>query len=337
MNRRRIFVALAIVLPVAVFIPAKIAASWRPVAVGRVRQQAAQPAHLMGASQRYVWTENYYLVGDMAESKRTLYDLETGKTRLLTPHEGIASEGAWRFLLQTDTKQPRLLVREGDAPPVSYALRSDAIHASARAVRAFRVDAALHRVELLLGNRFYRWNQKSGQLEQTVKLAREFGEDTVLSRDGEKVIVAHIYSRDSGIASGVDVGTTRTGRPIKSLPIVGFVEANSALATPFGRFVFYDADSQWPDKHWHIMDVSNGRVLWNYRRNSYKSPIVSPDETMLALNWPDRQLWELRDLRTGALARTLPLVPGANAAAFSPDGATLYSVANGVLYRQRAR
>ena len=63
----------------------------------------------------------------------------------------------------------------------------------------------------------------------------------------------------------------------------------------------------------------------------------APDDKQLAVPKTKRHCWEIHDSKTGVLLHTLPMISGVYTGAFSPDGATLYSVANGVLYKQRAR
>ena len=88
---------------------------------------------------------------------------------------------------------------------------------------------------------------------------------------------------------------------------------------------------------WNVISTANGRVLWNFTLASPTNRAVfSDDEKWLALTC-DNLRWEICNSQNGALARKLPRVPNMRAAAFSPDGNTLYSIADGVLYRQRAR
>ena len=331
MKHRRFLVALAVVVPLAAFIAAKVVASWRPVVLGNVSQRGAHSAHLMGDSERYVWVENYHSEGDVGYSKRTLFDLETGNARLLADSEGIADDGAWLWELQTDQEKPLLWLREGDEPPVSYALNADALHTTRRDVALFRVFPALNRVEMLLGRRIYRWNKSSRQLERTSKIAFSNGNDTALSRDGETIVHADVKS--------INLGVARTGQLSRRVPFRGFKWSYEKRVSPFGSWILSDVnDSKWPVTHWRVVNASTGRSSWNfYQKDWAENPVFSPDEIAIALPVFARKLWEIRDLQTGALARTLPMITGAQRGVFSPDGETLYSVANGVLYRQRAR
>ena len=83
-----------------------------------------------------------------------------------------------------------------------------------------------------------------------------------------------------------------------------------------------------------------GRLLWKFDLPTIDTNVIiafTPDEKTIAIARPDLRAWELRDIQTGQIIRTLPLVPATECAAFSPDGAALYCVAGGTLYRQRAR
>lgn len=88
---------------------------------------------------------------------------------------------------------------------------------------------------------------------------------------------------------------------------------------------------------YHVIESSTGNTLCELESSAFSlySSAISPDEKRIAL--PLSGQWQVRDLKTGQLLRALPLVPNTVSGAFSPDGNTLYSVADGVLYRQRAR
>ena len=89
---------------------------------------------------------------------------------------------------------------------------------------------------------------------------------------------------------------------------------------------------------WNVHDAHSGRLLWQYQLEEHiRERAIAPDESVIALPFPAREQWEIRDLKSGEPLRTLPLVPALQSATFSPDARTLYSLAGGVLYRQRAR
>ena len=332
MKSRRFLIALAVIVPLMIFGATKMLADWRPVALGSVKQAGAMSVTKIEASERYVVVENDFAAGDIIYPKSTLFDLETGKPRLLVA-EGIADDGAWLWKLQTDQKKPMLWLRDGDKPPVRYALNADALHARTYDVTLFRVRPALNRVEMLVRQRYYRWNKTSRQLERTAKFSFSNGENTALSRDGETLIDADSFSKK------VYFGDARTGHLTRRVPVAGIEHNNSARVTPTGAYLLYRAGEQgWQNQHWHIADASNGRALWDFHQVFMTDYfVIARDEKEIALLIYARKLWEIRDLKTGVVLRTLPLVPGARTAAFSPDGATLYCVVGGVLYRQRAR
>ena len=330
MNRRRFFTALVVVSPLTVFGSSNAKPNWQPDKLSHVQLNGSQPVHRIEASDRYIVLTNYVATGDVIFEERTLFDLETGKARFLSDHQGVADQGAWLWELQTDKSQPQLLLRQGDQPPMIYDLNEDARHATRSSVTLLRVRPALNRVELLLGRRIYLWNRTSRQLERTAKIAFSNGDYTTLSSNGENIVHADLKS--------INIGSSSNGRLVKRVPFIGFVWGKSPLLTPPGNFILYlGSAAAWPATNWRVVKTSSGRVLWNIHRDSYEPPVLSPDEKEVALPLNRRSIWQIHSLPTGKILRALPLVSGATIGAFSPDGATLYSVANGVLYRQRAR
>lgn len=326
MNRRPILITLAIALLVVVFVLAKRTASWRPVKLAQFQLKSIQG---IKSSSRYVVLTNNAADDSLLE-KRTLFDLQTGQTRELAENEGITGEGNWRWELQTKGDKPQLLLRQGDAAPVAYALRADNVrHATAGSVTFLRVRPDLNRVELVLSDHIYRWNQTTGEVERSNYLTFDNGGPMGMLRDSETLVGADWQ--------GIRLIAARTGHASKPTPIEGVESVISALITPFGSFALLNTSNRMSPKYWKTVDVASGRVLWSFDQNTHDDPIFSLDEKELAVSMRERKIWEIRDLQTGQILRTLPLVPNAQAAAFSPDGNTLYSVANGVLYRQRAR
>ena len=154
-----------------------------------------------------------------------------------------------------------------------------------------------------------------------------------LARDGVRIIDA----REDEIAEL----SIETGNVVKRVPILPKLTlASIPRVSPFGAYALYeDGPAKNSVARWRVVDVSNGRALWRLASSQLEiySSVMSLDETIIAVPSLSRKIWQIRDARTGAIVRTLPLVPGAHNGAFSPDGSTLYSVAGGVLYRQRAR
>ena len=157
---------------------------------------------------------------------------------------------------------------------------------------------------------------------------------SAIARDGESVV-----SLDS---KSIEWRSTRRNRVTKRWKLTGYRPVNQTFEqiqiSNYGAFALCNV---WiggaNSNQWDVCSTNSGRVLWKFTLTSPTNRAVfSSDEKWLAL--PTNGLhWEIRDAQSGVLSRTLPRVPGVRGAVFSPDGATLYSVADGVLYRQRAR
>lgn len=330
MNRRYFLIALAIALPVAVFIPAKIAASWRPVAVSSLlgpKKPLTLPQIVASPAVVFAGDEDAII---------TRFNLTTGR-KTKRAIEGICQGGRALWRLRASEKPQLEIIRPNQtrAYPLSpeMALKLEQYARSDFAGGGFflssvRVLDGPNQLQLLVGERFCRWNQRTGQLE------REFdytdfnaGHLSALSRDGQSIVWA-----------GHEVAThsTRDGRSIKRLqrdaPYGGLQQIS-----PFGAYSVYRTTFA-NRQQWLVMDTSTGQRLWSADWDVKRDIVFfSPDETLLAIAYPSLGEWHLHQTRDGISIRALPLVPETVGGAFSPDGATLYSIANGKLYRQRAR
>lgn len=321
MNRRRFLIALAILIPLALFGAAKWATRWRPVAIASI-----YGLHYVGETSR-----RYLIVG--GNERNFLFDLKTGANRELS-HQGLASNGAlWSF----DRDQGQFQLSQANGAALALALPDELVTGdsskfplgSGMPVR-IRVTASQNRVEAHFSNRYCRWNLSSRRLERNVLLDFQNYGDTALSRDGAWIVQAGY--EDIAFVS------TRSGRVGRRVAL-RFNVFESMMISPYGSFALYDQgagnSSSW---RWRVVDTGTGRVKWSFDLDEPRDfAVFSPDEKWLALPLTSRHIWQIRELSSGAILRTLPLVPGAHSGAFSPDGATLYSVAQGVLYRQRAR
>ena len=193
-----------------------------------------------------------------------------------------------------------------------------------------RISPDKNRLEMLLVERYFRWNLKSHRLERDVSL-RELGVSmtATIARDGESIV-----SPNFGL---IKIASTKTGQSPRIVPLQGVRSFESMRVSPLGYYALYDAPGTIGPSRFNVVDVQTGRALWQFDLDSLRDYAeFSSDEKWLALPLTQRKIWQIRDTKTGKFLRTLPLVPGAHGGAFSPDGATLYSVANGILYRQRA-
>ena len=341
--KRRTLIALALTAPLAMFIPAKIAASWRPVAIGELFGANNGQTLTMRVSERYI------VASDVNATTR--FDLQSGeRTRL--KNGGIAEEGAWMANLRAPKYgQMELALSDGAltfAYPIPNVTASSQAgfdaNRSAQLLSRQTLRIAPDRVELVWFNSYFRWNRKSRKLERNSHLEEIGGlqdingfiEEKVsaITRDGESVV-----SLDS---TGIEWRSTRIDLVTKRLELSGYRPANQTSEqiqiSNYGALALYNV---WVgganSAQWEVRGTSNGRVLWQFTLASLANRAVfSADEKWLALP-TDNLRWEIRDAQTGALSRSLPRVPNVRGAVFSPDGATLYSAANGVLYRQRVR
>ncbi len=334
MKRRLFLFALAVALPAALFLAAKRAAHWRPVAVSRINN--SQPG--------YVWIAAIsprYLVARDGVPSDVLFDLQTGKQRPLE-REGIATAGAWRWKVEPEREQ--LVLREADKPAVRYNARDAASDFAGKpfhwVFKDVRVSEQKDRVELLLDERYYRWSKSSRRLERQIQFDVADGNDRALSRDGETIITAGYQA--------ITTTSTRDGHTVQRRPFAGFRIFGWSELSPFGSYAFYptfdDSKAHGPEVL-RLIETRSGRVLWTLDGQAYAGfdAFFSADEKWIAMPVNRSNQWQIREVATGRFIRNLPLVStsilmrGAPKGAFSPDKATLYSVADGVLYRQRAR
>lgn len=334
MNRRRWFIAFAVLLPIAIFGAAKWATRWRPVAIGPLIDQPqilVGPPQIM-ASERLVRVSN-----------GTLYDLQTNQ-RTQT-QEDLVGQGTWMW--SWDWEQPKdhllvvwqLLLRDGTKPPVNYNLETPVGYYFSGDGSWVRISDAENRVEMLIAasGEYYRWNYTSRAIEIHTKFALENGPSAV-SRDGATYFFAEYHA--------ISAFSTRDGHLIKRVPLaIRSSSRGRVQISPFGSYALYPVENG-AALHWNVVDARSGQLQWkfdlegkwNYVSDSSELyAAISPDENWIALPFPSRKTWEIRDSKNGRLVRTIPLLPDTQSGAFSPDNSTLYSVANGVLYRQRAR
>ena len=295
-------------------------------------------------------TSQCYLVASDARAT-TRFDLKSGeRTRL--KNGGIAEDGTWIANLRAPKSGQLELSLSDGAQTFAYpipnvtAFNKAGSDANQSAQIFSRQTLRIHadRVELVWFDSYFRWNRKSRKLERNCRLEEigalqdinGFVEEKVsaITRDGENVV-----SLDS---TGIEWRATRNDLLLKRLSLSGCRPSNQSSEqiqiSNYGAFALCNV---WiggaNSNQWDVCSTNSGRVLWKFTLTSPTNRAVfSSDEKWLAL--PTNGLhWEIRDAQSGVLSRTLPRVPNVRGAVFSPDGATLYSVADGVLYRQRAR
>ena len=318
---RRLIIALAVVVPLALFVCAKVVTRWRPVAL----------AH---------FTANFYGFNNLRASERLVvigdqkFDLKENYADT-TPND-FTGVGAWTWSW-TPGYPPQLFLDDGAQKLRVYDLPADiSLREAADARPLVRFSPANNRVEMLVRGHYFRWNTQSRQLERQLHFTFDDSEflgdnpKTALSRDGETLILAD--------PTLIREFSTRTGKLARRVPLQGVDFFEKIRLSPFGAYALYEIGGHKSDFEQNVVDARTGRALWQLKMDSNETDAaLCPDESVIAVPLVKRQQWQIRDLKTGAILRTLPLVPGTNSGVFSPNGNTLYSVSNGILYRQRAR
>lgn len=327
MNRRHFLIALALVVPLALFGAAKIAASWRPIKIGALLQAQKTPTlPLIVASQTVVFA------GDQ-DATITRFDLSSGR-RTKRAIEGVCQGGRalWRL---NDGKleiiRPNQTRAYSLSPLMTLKLQNAArfdFAAGGVFLSFVKVLDGPEQLQLLAGERFCQWSQRTGQLEREFAYTDfDAGEHNALTRDGQSIVLA-VYE--------VATYSTRDGRLTKRLKWDA-KNGGQQQTSPFGAYSVY-RETLANQQQWIMMDTHTGQRLWSVDWDVKRDLVFfSPDETILAIARPTFGAWHLHQTRDGVLIRTLPLVPEAVAGAFAPDNQTLYSLADGGLYRQRAR
>ena len=317
MKRRRLFLVLAILLPLSIFGAAKWAARYRPIGIGRVEGANA----INGVSNRYL-SVPWNITGSCS------FDLNNGTQININAQSGVTRD--WIWSIETRVR-PRLVLTKNDLSFAYFVPRLDKRNDWAAdgglSVSALVVAPECNCVQLLLGSRYYRWNLRSRSLERDFQMPIIYGAFCAFSRDGKTLVEAGRYA--------VATFSTLTGRTLTYRP--GNPKLKFGMSTcgisAYGSYIIADN----LDGNFDVERTRDGRVLWQFDPTCV--PTFSPDETLTALPLQEKGLWEVRETKTGHLIRTLISVPGRPsdyAGAFSPDNSTFYSVANGVLYRQRA-
>ena len=327
MNRRPIFTALAALALPAVFVAAKIAARWRPVKIADVPvdERAFAVGIEMGDNFLAVNRQNASVIST------TFYDANSG-ARLHRSGRPI-DDGPWTWNVRPKNGAPaweqQLVLEDGKGAVFAFDLPAEKTYAE----RDFRVlrFATGSGLEVVAHQEFLQWPTHSAVPARRVAL--QYGCNVARFVPDKAEIMA---------ASSTEFLTlsTRTGQIIRRVSLAQVHPTNYIMKSVKANYLIQNAvDTQSSvEPIWNVFSTRTGRVLWQFsQENTFYGPALTSDEAEAALPFPSRKLWEIRALETGKFLRTLPLVPGAQAAAFSPDGATLYSVAGGVLYRQRAR
>ncbi|BCM91094.1 hypothetical protein IAD21_02958 [Abditibacteriota bacterium] len=319
---RRLLLAGGILLPlVALGWLMRVAASWRPVAMGKAPQGVSELSELHALSDRVC-------VSYTAKNSRGYgwFDVSHGQMHKSPPiPRRIGTDGVFSWVLWLGEK---LEVTDGQGMSHSFTEAPiDYAEYEKRGEISVRVLPQQNRVLLLARERIYDLNFATGHLNRVTKIEAHLPQ--ALSRDGQTFTA--LASAPRGL--GFIIGDTRSGKILRRIPLRTTPSLEYDYMSCYGHYALFDQ----PNSTMKVVDTATGKALWSFPLASLWSGnwiLDSQEKNIFILRGKE---WQMCDLKTGKLLRRLPVVPGTTDAAISPDGATLYSVAKDVLYRQRAR
>lgn len=345
-NRHRIIGALAIVLPLCLFVAAKSAASWYPLKIGDVEQgdgsYIEQVPVIAATKDQVVIAFNH---------ECAWFDLHTRQKRAANYYfRGATSDG--RGLWWVKGKVPCQLVIEQDGRTHTFDIPDPAASWMQRRSRLpMSVNVSSDRVEALIGLLYLRWSPESLKLQKQINLARtseipeaygcdkygyrDFGDCGNYSLKGQGKVVALFENEFLAIS-------TQSGRIVKRISVEKPRSGARPSAEPLALRRFssrgtYAVLANTDANQYHVVATKSGRTLWTAARLTFGDIALSADERSIVLRKNDR--WEVRDLATGELLNTAPMLFYSDFTGISPDANTLYTIDrnNGSLYRQRIR
>ncbi len=316
-------------------------ASWRPVEVARfaVKGAVAQPS----ASDHAV-AQRIAVQPAFNNTFCALFDTRTGKVQNFnfkgSQPLGIQNGFFWHQQDGMRSDVPFLLKVLGEnKEEKSFTYRFPSFVEVSN--QSLRILPEQNRVILLDWKGIYTWNfadqrfqggvEIGGGVEGGSEMVR--GSPSALSRDGRTFVFV-----DTQMANRVifQTGDTSTGKITKKTLQSGSLISEYVALSPYGRCALINQPTN--KNSCQVVETAIGKSLWSFILLPLNSWTISDDEKTIFIH--QGQSWQVRDLQTGALSRVLPSAPDAPLSplpALSPDGRALYSVANGVLYRQRAR
>lgn len=326
MKRRYFLIAFGLAVPLCLGLWAKKAASWRPVEIARFPLNT-------GSEERQTVVSGHEAVQtfyDPAKGETTtgvLWNDATGKEQLFSFrgrhlvgmqngyfwHSRVSFEGNTPFSI--DLKLP-------DGREKFFIYRNLTYDQPDN--KTLRVLPGQNRVVVLDSYGLVEWTLRDAKFKHAIGMASNGAR--ALSRDGRTFFVAG--------TTLVEIGDATTGKGIKRIPHHVLAWDEQFAFSPYGHYILFEESLL---RNYVVVDAVTGHKLWKFRIPNGSFPLycISDDEQTVFI--AQAKEWQVRDLKTGVLRRRLPLVPGVTVAACSPDASTLYSVANGVLYRQRAQ
>ncbi len=299
---------------------------WQPQRLGSfyVETQAANPELTI------------YATKDVVRSSHYIFDLKTNKGRY-SVYGNVTGDGAEMWDLVEDAQKTLHLRVAGGKNPFRYEVPA-ALQKTIRKDIGEQTGADFFqwddKVGLLANTRLYRWQQRVAKPLSPLKISASGDGIGTINQARNEIIYADV--------AAITRFSLRDGKIIKRLRPQTSEDVEWVSLSGAGRYVGYGAplNSHGTSRRlkWQIYRVATEKFVWSFEtQDEATSAFFARDGTRHVLAVPARQLWEIRDGATGKILRVLPMLPGTRAGDLSPDGATLYSVANGVLYRQRAR
>lgn len=295
------------------------AASWQPMPIGRIVPASSSIESISVEPNRVSF-------GGQNQTGQRIYgwlDLANGDvTRFATTvprRTGSAGDYRWVYLM--NDKVHTLELTGGNGVRRSYSIRG-LYPPQQRGELPVRVLPEENRVLMFSDDHLLEWNLATGRL-----LRNSPRHGTTLARDGQTFVgIGENYG-------SFQIGDVATGKISKTIPWRTDGPLEYEHFSHYGRYCLFDTR----DGTFRVVEVATGKVLWKFLGNfvfDFDSLMADDEKTIIV---HAGKLWQVRDFRTGAILRRLTYLPDLNAAALAPDGATLYSVVKGMLYRQRTR
>lgn len=329
MNRRntRFLILLPLSLGVVGLFAGREMASWRPQRLVRFPYGPSADFGELSVSNRAVMHEVYPSVASLQKSY-FMVDARTGKLLKTVSSSdakfGIQNDFNWKqtgdpFSIEV-LNEKNQKKKFSSFPPFEPTTN-----------QCLRILPDQNRVVAMNYSELVEWKFREGTLKRRFHLSGL--EDNVSSG---LLVLSHDAKRFVSTNERCFLtGDTATGKILSRTPARGEGFFDGVELSPHGRYGMFNRRIE-PTKH-EIVETATGKILWelNGPSSGFGLRAMSDDETTLIV--AAGKEWQVRSFATGEVLRRLPLVPGGTLAALSPDGATLYSVANGILYRQRAR
>lgn len=348
MKRQLILLGL-LASPLALLVPAREVASWRPRLVATDPDgicsfqwsDDGKTVKINAVDQRQTthWDPAYLDVASrqkMSDQKGKQAFIKSGLTLENTFWPDADDKEAVRFkgnvLSVCDAKQQCRPLQGTDFKRSGWVMHSDpTLYTTNYDCSQFSPD--FHKVSIASHGAIYTWATRSGHLLSRVPLDEPKASATDLSRDG-KLIVAEC-EKSSKIGGQSVVFNAQTGKRLYGLPPDGKARMFSSSGKEIESASYPDHSDSLQNRY-SFFDARDGHFLW--RCPSGETPFLLTPAKDLVFTNADKAL-RLRDIRTGNIIRTI-IGPASSVQtmALSLDGSQLWtSHANGQIWSWRAR